>query len=188
MSHSGSRNWQNNACTRRDLQTKMNHFWVKEPQKDDFNMNVATKQYPHKPHTPFSTAPMSPKYIFRAINPPNPDVRCPTVVKMYFRLWQYLTPCFPPPPCPQNAFSRPSTTQTPMLDVPLSSNCISGCSTTSCYVVQCILLVRLSRSSFFAIGDTSLQNMHATRHGKPCPTHKGEKPSVPAKLGCSIAW
>ena len=49
------------------------------------------------------------------------------------------------------------------------------------YVVQRIPLVHPSGSSFFATGDTALQNMHATRRGKPHSTRKGEKPAVPAK-------
>ena len=72
-----------------------------------------------------------------AINPSLPNVRCPTIVHMHFSLWHYLTTHFPLPPCPQNAFPRLSTPQTPMLGVPPLSKCISGCVTTSHPIFNC---------------------------------------------------
>ena len=56
------------------------------------------------PHNPFSTTPMSSKCISSGINPSNPNVRWPTIVKMHSRLWRYLAPHFPMPPCPQMHF------------------------------------------------------------------------------------
>ena len=81
------------------------------------------------PH-PIFNCPDVLKCISCAINPSDPNIGCPTIVQMHFRLWHYLKTHFPLPPCPQNAFLRTSTPQTPMLGVPLLSKCILGCGTT----------------------------------------------------------
>ena len=56
------------------------------------------------PHNPSSTTPMSSKCISSGINPSNPNVMWPTIVKMHSRLWRYLAPHSPMPPCPQMHF------------------------------------------------------------------------------------
>ena len=86
--------------------------------------------------------------ISSGINPTNPNVMCPTIVKMHFKLWHYLKPDFPLPPCLQNAFLAPSTPQIPMLDAPLLSKCISSCGTTSPPMFRCPHVLKMHFVSY----------------------------------------
>ena len=95
--------------------------------------------------------PMSSKCISCAINPSNPNVRCPTIVKMHFRLLHYLTPHFSLPQSPQNAFRELSTPQTPMLGVPMLSNCISGAESTSHPIFHCPHVLKMNFVSYTAL-------------------------------------